>query len=138
MAGLWSAKAARTALSRIEAGLGPRRLRVGAAEHDAVVQPEGTVLPELDFERDQPIAAPIRRPRNRAVAEVLGQALDFSLERGARGERPRLARGARADAALATAGGEIGVGLGGRRRLDRPAQANSVAPGSSSRTAAPP
>ena len=45
--------------SRIETGLGPRRLRVGAPEHDSVMQPEGTVLPELDLERDQPIAAPI-------------------------------------------------------------------------------
>ena len=45
------------------------------------MQPEGTVLPELDLERDQPIAAPISRPRHGAVAEVLGQALDFSLER---------------------------------------------------------
>src|SRR4029079_9732741 len=98
-------------------GLAPRLLRRSAAEHDAVVQPEGAVLPELDFERNQPIAAPISRPRHRAVAEILGQALDFSLERRARGERPRLSRGARADAALAMAGGEIGVGFGGRWRV---------------------
>ena len=41
-----------------------KALRRGAPEHDAVMQPEGTVLPELDFERDQPIAAPISRPRH--------------------------------------------------------------------------
>jgi cytochrome c553 len=97
---------------RVEPGLGPRLLWRGAPEHDPVVQPERTAPPELDLERNQPIASPIGRAGYRAITKGLGEALYFRFEGGAAGERPRLKRGASADAALAMAGGKIGVGLG--------------------------
>ena len=110
--------------SRIEAGLGPRIARRGAAEHDAVMQPEGAGPPELDLGRNQPVAAPIGRARDVARAERLGQALDLGFENGAARERPRLLRGASADAAGRMARGEIGIGLGVGRGLDRSPDAN--------------
>src|SRR5919197_62700 len=52
------------ALLRIEPRLDPWRADIGAAEFDALVQPERPVAPELHGQRHDPVAAPIRRPRH--------------------------------------------------------------------------
>src|SRR5262245_64666287 len=103
VAGLWSRFGPG---SRIEPGLGPGRLRARAAEHDPVMQAERPVLPKLDLERDEPVAAPIGGARHLAAGEALGQARHLGLERRAARKRARLARGASADPALAMAGDE--------------------------------
>src|SRR5680860_1362277 len=108
----------------IEPGLGPGFVRRGAPECDPVVQPERTASPELDLERNEPIAAPIRRAGDFALTKVLGDALHFRFQGCTACERPRLTRGPGADAALAMARGEIGVGFSLGRWLDRPAHAD--------------
>ena len=49
--------------SRAEPHHLPRRARRGARPAEAVVQPVRAVGPELDLDRDDPVAAPERRPR---------------------------------------------------------------------------
>ena len=82
------------------------------------------VLPELDQQRLQPEARPVRRPRHLAD-DMLGR--DFRhalLQREAALQRPRLVGRPGADLAAAGAGGEIGVGLLGRGRRYRPFDAH--------------
>src|SRR5712691_7825906 len=99
------------ASSRIEPRLAPRRARRLAGELDPVVQPEWPVLPELDQERRQAVAGPIRRPRYGSDGELGGEERDRLLERVATLERRRLLAGPSADLGEARAGGEIGIGL---------------------------
>src|SRR5947209_5653336 len=52
--------------SRVHAHLGPRLTERGAAELDAVVQAERTVVPELHRDRHDAVAGPVRRARHGA------------------------------------------------------------------------
>src|ERR1700761_199264 len=79
----------------------------GALEHQALVQAERPVAPELDGARPDPIARPVRRPRHLAQAEARADLGDALLEREAVGEGPRLLRRPRADLRRARARGEI-------------------------------
>src|SRR4051794_20811875 len=56
----------RTAPSRIHPRLAPRSAERVAAEFDAVVQTERPVMPELDGDRHDAIAGPVRRARHGA------------------------------------------------------------------------
>src|SRR6185437_14531689 len=52
--------------SRVQPRLGPRRLRRVTRKFDAVVQAEGTVVPELEVTGGNAPAAPARRARHLA------------------------------------------------------------------------
>src|SRR5712692_4702332 len=108
--------------SRIEPRLAPRRVQRVAAEFDPVMQPERPVLPELDQERPEAIAGPIRRSWYGANHEFRGEERDRLLEGVATLERCRLLAGPGADLGEARAGGEISIGLGILDALDRAAQ----------------
>src|SRR5262252_2836156 len=109
-------------VSRIKPHLAPRRAGRVAAELHPVVQPERPVLPELDLHRLQPVAGPVRRPRDGSHYELGGDERDRLLESVAALERRRLLAGPGADLGEARAGGEIGVGLRVGDALDRAAQ----------------
>src|SRR5581483_8726311 len=102
----------------------PWRVGRNAAVFEAVVQAERLVLPELDQQRLQAKARPVRRPRYRSdqvFRGVLGHAL---FQREAALERPRLVGRPGAELAAALARGEIGVRLLGRRLRDAAFQPN--------------
>ena len=88
------------------------------------MQPEGPALPELHFERHHAVATPIGWARHLACAELFGETRDLLFERGATRQRPRLGRGAGADAAFAVPGRELGVSLRCGGGLDEPSDAN--------------
>src|SRR5262245_53460982 len=53
-------------LSRVHAHFDPRLAESRTPELDAVVQAEGPVVPELDRDRHDAVARPVRRARHRA------------------------------------------------------------------------
>ena len=57
-------------ISRIQPRLAPGCARCLAPELDAVVQPERPVLPELDRQRHEAVAGPVRRPRHGSDARI--------------------------------------------------------------------
>src|SRR6266851_10052916 len=65
---------------RIKPRLAPRRALRVTREFDPVMQPERPVLPELDLERLQPVAGPIRRSWNRSNREFRRREGDRLLE----------------------------------------------------------
>ena len=124
--------------SGIEGARRPGLARRGAAVLQPVVQAERAVLPELDQQRLQAEARPVRRPRHLAD-DVPGREFgDALLQREAALERPRLVRRPGADLAAARRGSRS------RRRPPRPWSAPPALRGApagaatSSGTAAPP
>jgi hypothetical protein len=92
-----------------------------AAEDDAIVQTECAVAPEFDIHRFDTKAGPVRRARDLAepeLGDITGHGL---LQRKPALQRARLLRGPGADAAVAGARLEIGVGLGVADNRDGPA-----------------
>ena len=94
----WPAGAA---CSRVQALLGPRLARPRPPEGDALVQAEGTVVPELHLDGRDAEARPIRRSRDVADRVSGGHDGDGLLEReaalraGATAARPRRRAGCR-------------------------------------------
>ena len=101
--------------------LGPVSVWFGAREGDAVVQAEGAVMPELDGDGHNAKAGPVRRARHGADGIFCGVDGNGLLEREAAFERAGLLAGPCADAAIARAALEIGVGIGIADLLDRTA-----------------
>src|SRR5262245_6123389 len=75
---------------RVEPGRVPWCARRLATEFDPVVQPVRPVVPELDDERQQTIAGPLRRPWNGPQREPGGVERDRLLQGVAAFERRRL------------------------------------------------
>ena len=100
---------ARAAAARDRAAGGASAPLAGPSENDPVVQAKLPVLPELDFDRLQAVAAPVGGPGHLAVGELVRVVGDRLLQFGARFERSRLLAGPGADAAFARPAGEIGV-----------------------------
>src|ERR1041384_7116333 len=67
-------------LSRIHADLGPRPAQSRAPKLDAVVQAERPVVPELDRDRHDAIAGPVRRARDGTDGIFRGVDCDRLLE----------------------------------------------------------
>src|SRR5271170_96619 len=107
---------------RIKQPLFPRRSWVEPLELKPLVQSRGTVAPELDLDRLEPIATPVVGPRDRAAVEPPFVRLDRRLQSGARGKRPRLLARPGANLAPPWPGGEIGVALGAGQFGDRAAE----------------
>src|SRR3982075_969692 len=110
--------------SRVKARLAPWRAGGLAAKFDPIVQPERAVVPELDGQRNQTVAGPMRRPRDRSDGEFCRVERDRLLEGVAALERRRLLAGPGADLRQARTGREIAVGLAVVDPLDRAAQAD--------------
>src|SRR3569832_2067597 len=107
--------------SRVKPRLRPGLTWRVAAEFDAVVQTERTVMPELEPERADAPAAPAGRTRHRADQMLRGNLGDRLFEGETAFQRLRLFRCPCADLRLFGAGGEIGIGLGiGHRRYRSP------------------
>ncbi len=85
------------------------------------MQAEGPVAPELDRDRRQAEARPVRRSRDLAEAEPQPHLGDPFAQLQRILHRPRLVRGPGAELGRAGPRGEIGVGLGVADRRDRPA-----------------
>ena len=118
--------------------LGPRLAQRRAAELDAVVQAERPVVPELDRDRHDAVAGPVRRARHGAERVFRRVERDRLLEGEPAFQRARLLARPGADLRALRAGREIGVGLLRRHALDRPAHAHLPVRAISSRTAARP
>src|SRR5262245_52703750 len=73
--------------SWIEPRLAPRCARRSAAKLDAVVQPIGAILPELDDQGYQPVSNPVRRTWNRSNRELRHRSGERLLESHAAFER---------------------------------------------------
>src|SRR5215469_18953340 len=110
----------RYASSRIEPRLAPWLALAAAVENDSVVQPIGTVLPELDHQRLEPIARPVGGARNRSDRKLCHVEGDRLLEGHTAFERGRLLARPGPDLGKPRAGGEIGIRLGISHALDRP------------------
>jgi hypothetical protein len=91
------------------------------------MQPERAVLPELDLNRRQAEAGPVRRARDCAIAKSRSNACDIRFKMGPVCDRARLIRSPGADLALARAGREIGVGFFFRNRRNMAAHAHLAA-----------
>src|ERR1700681_3569659 len=89
----------------------PRRVHTFAAVEQPLVQPERPVAPELDGERPQTKARPMRRTRDARQRIFCGIARDFLFKCETPFQRPRLARSPGPDLAILRARGEIGVGF---------------------------
>src|SRR5690349_11643129 len=76
---------------------------------DAIVQPRRLALPQLDRIRNHAIAAPIRRPRDRALAPLARLRDDGSLEHLTIRNHLRLRRHDRADLTAARPRREVRV-----------------------------
>ena len=85
--------------------------RPGAPEEKPHMQPEGPVLPELDALRNDPVARPVRRPRDRAQVELRRILGDARLEFETADQRLRLLRGPGADLADPRARSEVCIRL---------------------------
>src|ERR1700733_489812 len=97
--------------SWIKPCLGPGVIRRVAAEFDAIVQAERTVVPEFEPRRDDAPAAPARRPRYFADDVLGGDLGDCLLEGKTAFQRLRLLAGPGADLGLLGPGREICVGF---------------------------
>src|SRR5260370_24310392 len=95
----------------IEPHFGPRLIRRRAAEFDAVVQAERTVVPEFELQRRNAPAAPARWARHVADDIFGGDLCDRLFERKAALQGLRLLAGPVADLGLLRPGRAIGVGL---------------------------
>src|SRR5690606_36734305 len=113
-----SARGQRAVRSGEEAGRRPAAV-CAAGVGDPVVQPEAALAPELDPLRRDAVARPMRRPRNRGIAETGFEIGDPRFQRRPALQRFGLFRGPGTDLAPARAAGEIGVGLGFGHRFDR-------------------
>src|SRR5579862_1830563 len=98
----------RYATSRIKPRLAPWLPFAAAAKHDAVIQPIGPVLPELDGQRLEPIARPVGRARDRPHRKLGHGKRDRLLEGRPAFERGRLLARPGADLSEPRAGREIG------------------------------
>src|SRR5437588_9548581 len=111
----------RLASRRREASLGRKPLESPAAASSrikqAVVQPVGAALPELDALRRHAVAAPVRRP-GRALAMALTGFLHGGLERGAVGHALALRRGPGREPGAQRPGREVRVRFLGAHLLD--------------------
>src|SRR3954469_457217 len=114
-------------VSGIESHLGPRLERWIAAEFDAVVQAERTVVPEFEADRLNAPAAPAFRARHRADDVLGGDQRDRLLEGKPAFQRLRLLAGPGADLGLFRPRGEIGVGFRRRHRRHVAADAHLTA-----------
>src|SRR6185503_10830316 len=76
--------------SRIHSHFGPRLAQACAPEFDAVVQTERAVVPELDRNRHDAIAGPVRRARHRAKCILCRIERDRLLEGEPALQRARL------------------------------------------------
>ena len=97
-------------------------LLVVAHEDQPVVQPVGAALPELDPLRDDPVAAPDRRPRHRARRRLLVEQAHPLLELLAGVDHGRLDGGDGGQLGAARPGVPEGVGGGVADPLDRAAR----------------
>src|SRR5258708_34609428 len=96
---------------RIEPRLGPWLIGCVAAEFDAVVQAERTIVPEFELHGGDTPAAPPGRTRHLAD-HIFGRDQSDRLFEGKTAlERLRLLAGPRADPRLLRPGREIGVGF---------------------------
>src|SRR5262245_4381312 len=93
-------------------------------ELDPIVQTEWPILPELHDQRHEPIAGPVRRPRNTAHQEFGCVERNRPLERVAALKRSRLLAGPGADLGKPRPRGEIGIRLGIVHPDGRAAQSN--------------
>src|SRR6476620_5104643 len=89
----------------------PRPLVRIARVQEAVVEPEGATLPELDGVGGQAVSTPVRRPRDRSVPEPSRHVPDSVLELPAIAQHGALRRGPRSDLGLSRPGCEVGVRL---------------------------
>src|SRR2546423_6492875 len=103
----WPAGAA---CSRVQALLGPRLARPRPPEGDALVQAEGTVVPELHLDGRDAEARPIRRSRDVAERILGGHGGDGLLEREAALPGAGPLRGPSAEPATPGAPGGIRIG----------------------------
>src|SRR5438445_6757291 len=104
-----------------EASLGRKPLDSPAAAakriKQAVVQPVGAALPELDALRNHAVAAPVRRP-GRALAMAPAGLFHGGLQRGAARHALALRRGPGGEPGAERPGGEVGVRFPGAQLLD--------------------
>src|SRR5262249_6346931 len=110
--------------SWIQPRLDPRRGRTRACEGDAIMQSEGSLLPEFNLLRSDAIAYPVWRPRDGADGELRGEAGNRFLEGQPAFEGSGLFASPGADLCHPRARGKIGVGLRRRDRLDLAAHAH--------------
>src|ERR1700757_2483353 len=83
------------------------------------MQPKWPLLPELDGNRHNSKAGPMRRTRHCAFWKPPRELFHSALELGAAGERLRLIRSPCADLTVARPAGEIAVGFLVGDHLDR-------------------
>src|SRR5215467_12477204 len=112
------------ASSRIEARLAPRCVRVIAFEHDAIVEAEWPLLPELDGDWHNPEARPVKWPRNLADGVFRCIYGDRLFKGDSAFQRSRLLARPGPDLRLFGTGGEIGIGLGVGNTFDRAANSH--------------
>src|SRR5437870_3383366 len=78
---------------------------------EAVVQAVRPALPEFEQQRDDAVAAPVRRAGDGDVLVRRGHVVEALLERSAAGDDAALLRRPGPELAAARAGGEVGVRL---------------------------
>src|SRR5260370_18789862 len=125
---LWSSKKtwmagtspAMTASSGIKPRLGPRLIRSGAAEFDAVVQAERAVVPEFELGGRNAPTAPAGRARHVADDMFCRDLRDRLLKGKTAFQRLRLLAGPGADLGLFWASSKIGIGCPVRDLRHRP------------------
>src|SRR5262245_26066304 len=110
--------------SWIEARLEPRRARLAAREGHAIMQPERPILPELDRNWHDAIAAPVGRPRHWADGVLCGYECHRFFEGKAAFQRRRLVARPGADLRAARARRKVGIGLGVAHARGRAADAH--------------
>src|SRR5665213_437872 len=106
------------ALSWIQPRFRPRAAGRVALEHDAIMQPERPVVPELDLRRHDAIARPVWRSRHGANGVFRGVERDRFLEGEAALQALRLLARPGADLGLLRPRREISIGVGVADALD--------------------
>src|SRR6266536_550517 len=96
---------------RVEPRLAQGRVERFAVEFEPIMQPERPLFPELDQERPQAGAGPVRRSRDRPEGKVRGVERDRLLEGMATLERRRLLAGPGADMGTARPRREVILGF---------------------------
>src|SRR5438034_8834847 len=96
---------------RIEPRFAPGRVERFAVEFEPIMQPELPLFPELDQERPQTVAGPVRRSRDRPEGKFRGIERDRFLEGMATLERRRLLAGPGADLGKARPRREVSIGF---------------------------